>query len=70
MNKDTTQGARSVQLQELDDHEIHQVAGGKLVIVDGVQMEVSDLALSGLLNAASQITVKGVAYPGTQGVDW
>ena len=57
-------------IRELDSHEVVQVAGGKTVYVDGVQMEVSDMALSALLNVAAQITVKGVAYPGSQDEDW
>ena len=54
-------------LNRMTTEEMANVDGGKQMYVDGILMEVSDLALRGLLNVAEYVVMKGVAMPGTGG---
>lgn len=56
---------------ELNTEEIAQVSGGRQILVDGMLLEMSDHSIATLVHtAARQITVKGVAYPGSQREEW
>ena len=59
-------------IQELSTSDVEKIYGGRTVYLDGVQVEMSDMALSGLINtgAAKAVVIKGVTHPFFQGVDW